>query len=221
METPVTLTRDNVGFNFGLEQEFFVSNVDKQFVLPPQEAPRDNAGYLVEARGKPYTDITDAAYSLEASVHRINKILSKDSLYIVGVAREKLSERLKLEAYRKYGLPLKDKLIANLYDNSLTDEQLEWQYAGIHVNISKVIVIFGNNGMQYMKTEAFDHVPIIKWLDKCFEQEIIESQRLKGSYAIKELEGGFGLEYRSLPTTVNRITLMSSLLRMKEELKLY
>ena len=216
------------GFNFGFEQEFFVEDRDGTLVLPPENVARDNAGYLVEARGRPYPDITEAIFSLEASLHKIAKALGPD-LSMSDLNKAQLPERLKLEAYRKYGLPKKDKLIANLYDEALTDEQLEYQYAGTHVNISKVGCKFIQGRYEY-ETVPFDHVPIVKWLDDYFRDEIKEAGRLRGSYSIKVLEGGYGLEYRSLPNSIPTYevsdciyyekNLLDALMIMKEQLNL-
>lgn len=211
------------GLHFGLEQEFFFVQEDPtdershKFVLPTPTIPRDNAGYLVEARGDPFRDPINAVFSLKASIYRIeSRLPSGSSLF--SSARQKLPLRLITESMRKYGVPKKDKTIRNLYDEELTDEQLEWQYAGIHINISNIKY---DPQFKAFTTEAFDHVPIIKFLDKRFEKEITEAHRLCGSYSIKELNGGMGLEYRSLPTTVSHDEIVKALNDLLKELRGY
>jgi len=221
------------GFHFGLEQEFFyVSNFSDSeagqevYEVPPEGCPRDNAGWLVEARGRPFRDPIDAVFSLKADIDRIerkfcNKRMEGMSLvrdrYLWASDRQKVPMRVKNTCLRKYGLPKKDKLIENLYGEALTDEQLEWDYAGIHINISKM-----HNHARDCETmtEMFDYVPIIRFLDERFKDQIKNAHRLRGSYSIKELEGGPGLEYRSLPTTVDLDDIAIALLGMKKELNL-
>lgn len=210
------------GFHFGLEQEFFyVSNDlnnDLVFQVPPEGCPRDNAGWLVEARGRPFTDPIDAVFSLKADIKRIENKYCKEENYLLVDNRRKVPLRVKNICLRKYGLPKKDKLIENLYGEALTDEQLEWDYAGIHINISKM----RNHAHSCdTMTEMFDHVPIIRFLDERFKDQIKNAQRLRGSYSIKELEGGPGLEYRSLPTTVGLDDIAIALMKMEKELNLF
>ena len=232
------LTYKNVGFNFGLEREHFVcSNYAEgydweqcDFALPPDKVARDNAGYLVEARGDFSKDPYTVVHNLKARELQIVHVLALEQLRFAPFDKVKLPERLKLEAYKKFGLPPKDKLVANLYDNALTDKQLEFQYAGTHLSISKIEKISLGDQSTF-RTVPFDHAPIIKWLDKYFDKEISEAGRLKGSYSIKMLEGGLGLEYRSIPSSVpmtygipgakyERANMLEALILMKEDLKL-
>ncbi len=222
------------GFHFGLEQEFFFisSFSDSEagqevYEVPPPNCPRDNAGWLVEARGRPFRDPIESVFSLRADIDRIerkycNKRMEGMSLvrdrYLWASDRQKVPMRVKNTCLRKYGLPKKDKLIENLYEEALNDDQLEWDYAGIHINISNMI---NRSHVADTMTEMFDYVPIIRFLDEKFKSQIKNAHRLRGSYSIKELEGGPGLEYRSLPTTVDLDEIAAALNEMKTELKLF
>lgn len=200
------------GFYIGLEQEFFVKNHLYEYIVVPGNLPRDNAGFLAEARGKPFINPYEAVYSLKAEVHRMEDLAAKAGNFLDATAWEKLPIKLMTDSWKKYGLPPKTKHIDNLYGLNLSSEQLERQYAGIHITISRMTTCGPNR-----HTQMFDFVPVIKWLDKYFADRIKRAERLEGSYAIKAVLGGIGLEYRSLPTTVDLDDLMEALVKMKSE----
>lgn len=157
-----------IGYCFGLEQECFLTKRG-EFVVPSRKYPRDNAGYLVEARGDPFNDPTEAVFSLAAQKYKIKKMTDEDELACSFTPKVKLPIRVITDAWKAYGLPTKDKVVSNLYGESLTDEQLEYQYAGTHINISKI----KNTKTGDKVTEAFDFVSVVKWLDERFKTEIV------------------------------------------------
>lgn len=210
---------DMAGFKFGLEQEFFIKRVDvdeddpNAFTIVPRGMPHDNAGYLAEARGEPSGDVTEAVFSLRAAIDRLEKLaksykvsLFSDDAWLL------LPIRVQIEALKVYGLPPKMKHVDNLYGLTLNDQQMVRQHAGIHLTVSR-IVSCGN----HRHTQMFDFVPMIKWLDHHFHEEIDMAGRLKGSYAVKNVVHGIGVEYRSLPTTLYHDHLLNGLLEMKKE----
>lgn len=200
------------GFYLGLEQEFFVYNENRDFVTVPHRIPRDNAGFLAEARGKPSRDVTEAVFSLKADVHRLTELAIKDKVELGDDEPwANLPIKVLTDSWKKYGLPPKTKHVDNLYGLTLSDTQLERQYAGIHITISRITTCGASR-----HTQMFDFVPVIKWFDEQFKEEIKNSERLRGSYAVKNVLHGVGVEYRSLPTTINLDWLLEILLKLKE-----
>lgn len=201
-------------FKFGFELEAWcISDIDEGLGVEPRcvrevpnAIPRDGCGYLVEFRGEPHTKPLFAKYLLDAERHRVGDHLALYHLmYATCDARVKLLPKFKRAMLYKHG---KNAGKASCIYGELKEKYNDpYSYAGLHIHISKTGTV---NGVEC--SIPFDHVPIIKHLDKTFSSVIKEAGRQPGLYCIKP----YGFEYRSLPCTVS----LTAVVRALEELNL-
>src|ERR1051326_8940348 len=190
----------------GLEKEFFALNEENEVVLVPDKLPRDDCGWLVEARGEPAKDIVEAVFSLRAAVFRINKSLAQyNANNHPENAQIPLSDAPVMRVYKETRIEAQrrnDKgriKYRNLYGHDTHRTTLAEATAGVHVT-------FSNAGKVHCKEETFSYNANFDWpyifhkLDRAFEEEIKAAKRNPGFYEVKT-DGR--VEYRSLPANVD------------------
>lgn len=195
---------------FGLEKEYFLANEKDELVVVPRELPKDDCGYLVEARGEACNTIEQAVFSLLAEEYRIKKITEGLGLKLIEKPTAKLPQNIKNKIRRTYIKGLVS--YQNIYGHE--HHRTKDATAGIHLSIT--------SPQHYSKMDAgytpprtinkeyfamFDWLQIFKKLDKEYATEIKEAKRNKGFY---ELKNDGRIEYRSLPNTVGLTTIIDT-----------
>jgi len=189
----------------GLEQEFFLVNGDDQIITIPTGSglPHDECGWLLEARGKPFGNITEAVFSLKADVHRLDRSIMKTN------ASTNQLHRMVAEPFRTIPRTVRTAASRN-YAKGLTHYQNLYGYphhnlpegvfaAGIHITFSQIRTVATKHGdVEYC--ENFDWPRLFRMLDAEFTTEIANARRLPGFYEIKST--GM-VEYRSLPNNLD------------------
>jgi len=202
----------------GFEREYFLVNDRGKLVINPSMYgfTTDEFGVLVEARGKPSTNIDEAMLSLMLEEQKLKKLAEDQKMKLILEPNKKLSKEEMNEVYGRYSKePSKAE---NMY-GKIKELDFSRVNAGLHVHFSNaenkkidktVNYIFLPNYKEKEKkvtekeTEEvivnyFLNVPrIIKAMDTAFKKAIKESNRRLGEYEIKP----HGFEYRSLPNNV-------------------
>lgn len=196
----------------GLEKEYWCKDLSGAVCHVPKLVPYDSCGYLAEARGKPYSSVEEAVYSLKAEEYRIDKIIEANGLILCDNPIEKLSRSFLLKNARTHAKGLVS------FENYLGHENHKLRYnqgergAGVHVTFSdekKYQSAYDGKGeADLFYYQNFDWVSIFRKLDVAFKDEIKTAKRLPGFYEVK----GNGLvEYRSLPSNVDLLKLIDVL----------
>ena len=204
----------------GFEQEFFLRNEAGEFVLVPKSGiPRDESGFLAEARSEPHHDAIFTAFSLLAATHKLEQLLEKH-VETRGLqlgrnsAVERLPAALLRAAYRQEGKQPYPAERGNLYgkDYAATDRK---QRAGFHIHFSAFHereIRHEGGRVEHLQIHTPLNMPrIILALDQHFAKQIKEAKRIPGLYEMKP----HGFEYRSLPTTVSPVEVGKFLLDLK------
>lgn len=184
---------------YGFEREYFLQrDSDNQFVLVPNDIPKDDCGYLVEVRGKEASDPIEAAMLWEAEAFKVTEKLSKLGLHLNLESTQKLPKSFLRTALRQFGRKdvATDRSLSGKWNN------INYQHAGLHVHFGNSNVwksTSANCKASHSYTEMFDMGKYIFALDKAFEESIRLSKRALGLYEMKY----YGFEYRSLPNTVS------------------
>lgn len=211
---------------YGFEREYFVVNQwDESFLwshpdnlkgfqLCPDSLPRDECGYLAEARGLPDSNPITAAYLLLVEQRRIRRLAEKSGLLLILEDTVKLPRLLFREALRTYGKPGYSDQRHNMYGKDYSVNN-SWNRAALHIHFSNTEEIKwrDKDGTDHSR---ISHLPLdmckyIYALDKAFAKEIKEAKRLPGFYEMKP----HGFEYRSLPTSVDPIRVAEVLEEIK------
>lgn len=209
---------------FGFEREFFVR---KGRANPPGIVPKGvphDMRLLAEARGKPYTSASEAAYSLAHEVYRLQQLLAG---------------KLQSEVPKGWRLDLKSDVAhippnvvlnarrteskgpvheGNLYGH-LAHAQPEGEWtAGLHISITREQTLrstkcsatcnCGNQSISY--NGVFDFAAFVRIMDEEFAEEIRNAQRNPGFYEIKP-DGR--VEYRSLPQSLDALKVAEFITR--------
>lgn len=194
----------------GLEKEFFLKNRAGEFVICPEHIPMDGCGYLAEARGLPFSNITEAVYSLQADVHRIKEQTDEAKLVLDDSPIGKVDKRVRMQARR---LHVKEPIkFQNLYKYEDHRHGATETPAGVHVSFTAPKTEYAGD-KKVTINGLFDYVRLFKGMDAAFAEEIKKSKRNPGFYEIKT-DGR--IEYRSLPANVNLnkvIDVVSKLIR--------
>ena len=182
----------------GLEKEMFVKNAEGKVILVPKDIPKDDCGYLAEARGLPFNNIAEAVYSLKASEHKIIHAATTAKLHIDDSPILKVSKDVRLEARRLYSKGI----IAyrNLYNYKDHKHSSNECPAGVHISFTNPVNALADGKVIRTVNALFDFVSIFKALDSAFKSEIKAAKRNPGFYEIKSDNR---IEYRSLPSNVN------------------
>lgn len=202
---------------YGFEKEYFLVTAwedgycwssefnQKCFRLCPDSVPKDECGYLAEARGEPHENPVAAAYLMMADEHKVREKASLHGLSLLdSEPTVKLPRKLFREALRKYGKPGYSDQRHNMYglDYSVNNS---WNRAALHIHFSNTTEFYHKDENKNVFTKILHHpIDMCKYilaLDKAFAKEIKESKRLPGFYEMKQ----HGFEYRSLPTSVDPI----------------
>lgn len=200
-------------YKIGLEKEFFVCNqkTNEPIVVPHTypPIPHDSCGWLAEARGNPFNDVTEAVYSLKAAIHKLyarvqsynDRLDFEKRIYLKDAPLLRVGREVRDRAQRTYekGLIQHQNLYGHLYHMNRTTEAT----AGIHISFTKPLVL-----KKRTVNQMFDFVQIFRELDKVFADDIKMARRRPGFYEIKH-DGR--VEYRSLPSTVNLDVLIQEL----------
>lgn len=186
---------------FGLEKEFFVmpNGTENQPILVPNGIPKDECGYLAEARGLPFHSIEEAVFSVMAETYRIETKLEDMDLIADDIPLLKVPRELLIEAQRHNvkGLISYNNYYGHKHHKNKHNEAI----AAVHISITKPRTVSTNQPYGMMEiNECFDYISIFKKLDEAFAEEIKEAKRLPGFYEVKS-DGR--IEYRSLPSNVS------------------
>lgn len=195
---------NNTSFKIGLEKEMFLIGANNVPILVPSYLPQDECHLLLEARGLPHNDITEAVFSLKADVDRINRKIVNTGLGTMSdvpfaaVSRATFRESLRISGKG----PVKHQ---NLYGHTSHRVPSNTITAGIHISFTSPKTIYGVDGKVNTTVNGiFDYIQLFRQLDECFADEIKNSRRRPGFY---ELKPDGRIEYRSLPanTDLNKI----------------
>lgn len=199
---------------FGFEREYFVTKEDPAYehtvVLPPNHMPAD--GLLAEARGKPFQDPIDAAYSLLAEEHRMYAMLPDPypgwtpddgprdvgSLTLNAVPVLRVSRDLRIESARTHQKGLVH--YQNLYGHTKHLNRQSEMTAGLHVSVTREYRVSKSKYRYEIVNQMFDFAQFIRLMDIEYAEFIKNARRRPGFYEIKT-DGR--VEYRSLPTSMD------------------
>jgi galactitol-specific phosphotransferase system IIB component len=215
----------------GLEKEYFVVDKNGKIASPEfmQFFPRDDCGFLAEARGEPSADIYQAVTNLLAKEWKLEDIIkyysvvSKDvtdqirQLKLVQIPVMKFSIKDVLAYYDAKTIARKEK-IGSIYGKEYKDK-VNNKTAGLHIHFSSTDItqFTDDNEVHKTKTNNILDIPkIVQQLDSVFETAIIDTKRHLGSYRIKTYpNGNQGFEYRSLPNNIDLRLLIQVLNKLE------
>lgn len=219
---------------YGIELEFFVEN--KENVIVPAYTVTDNTDgnpIIGEIKTSVHNNIVDCVFELKKLLYlETQKIESKDCEIIlknsIDVSADFLQKVREDEQFvdQKNFEVLKE---LSIYPNKkfITDLKRGHFTASLQINFSeeksfdydvytKVTIEdkfkYDIETKKKSYSNLFDYVDIIQKLDTVFMEDIKNSKRKKGIYAIKEGIGGDRIEYRSLPNTVDLDKIINTLL---------
>ena len=201
---------------YGFEMEYFVFDQKTgSHVLCPDALPKDECGYLAEARGEPHADPVSAAYLLLAEEKRLCTKAEKLGLWLDRTLPTlKLDRKLARDALRRHGKPGYSDQRHNMYGKDYPVNN-PWNRAALHVHFSDTEEFTWTNkeGLKLSKTihHPLDMCKYILALDKAFAKEIKTARRLPGFYEMKP----HGFEYRSLPCNVDPAAVAQVILEVK------
>lgn len=191
----------------GIEKEYFVVGKDGKIAGPElmDWIPRDDCGFLAEARGKPDSDPYLAVYNLLAEeqriINRMKDVKDTRGLKLLNdpVMAFKMEDVLKF--YDAKAIKAKEK--SNSIYGTIPKTKVTKKTAGLHIHFSNSSSIRVNK-KDIIIPQMIDIPSIIQQLDSVFSVEIKEAKRPFGAYRIKAYpNGNEGFEYRSLPNNVN------------------
>ncbi len=194
----------------GLEKEYFLVNEDccaeqQEPVVIPTDShlSYDDCGWLIEARGKPYHDVTEAIFSLLADESRIKDTLAiynrrRTESYALSFANTMtVSKAIRIKALRTYQKGLIK--YQNLYGHEHHAHKGDDCGAGVHISFTHPREITLEKGSTIVN-QNFDWARLFLGLDEAFKDEIKAAHRLPGFY---ELKYDGRIEYRSLPSDID------------------
>jgi hypothetical protein len=191
---------------YGLEKEFFLvdeQNKPQAILGPLQALPKDECGWLVEARGSPFSSIVEAVFSLKAAIHEIElklEVINKNNntkFKLIDAPLMKIDKNTRAEVARHYGKPPVQQ--QNFYGHQYHRNNALEATAGVHVSMTKQMYIHCKE-TQHVYNTNFDWPRVFVALDKEFKEEISKAKRNPGFYELKE-DGR--VEHRSLPANVD------------------
>lgn len=213
--------------NFGIELEFFVKEVSTGNIIPAYKATTNLDGnpFVGELKTKIYSNIYELVYNLKSLIHEESDLLKLKGFEMVFDPIVKISkeEFISLRRDKKYinqkELELLDEI--SIYNKSTGKVLPSNIYkASLQINISdndcKDIYIDGKS-KEVNTSNVFDFNKIIRMLDIQFKNEIKQTNRVPGVFAIKNGILGNRVEYRSLPNNVDLDKLISILLKINKQ----
>jgi hypothetical protein len=200
---------------FGFELEFFLTHKKIPVLIPSAlRQHADESGWLVEARGKPRSCAIEAAFSLQAAIHKLRNELKIKGHRLTLKAVERVTFEVVTQARKTF---VKGRnLYRNMYGLDLPPIRHEengdiWAKAGLHIHFSNYYEIQDEKQCTHKVHKCLDMTEIIRLLDAEFANEIKTTERVPGMYEFKN----HGFEYRSLPATIN-ILEVAEFLRSKK-----
>lgn len=196
---------------YGFEREWFVVNKETGiFEKVPVGLPRDECGYLLEARGESRDNPFEAAGNLLAKEAKlIVEVTDKyKTINIRLIDAVKLSHKFYRQMILEFGKNARNNRNGSMYgfDYPATDK---FSRAGIHIHFGNEYKIRVDskpckecNAIHTEIREVVGIIDIPKYvsaLDKAFKSEIKAAKRLLGLYELKN----WGFEYRSLPASID------------------
>lgn len=194
-----------LAMKFGLELEFFVVNKHGDFVVPPVGMRHyiDGGGLLVEARSKPMESPALAVASLKEAIKSLKKLAKANRRKLVLQNEAQICERSirYAAASRKKDFDENSRPVFERFRNPVVLEALPpgVRRAGLHVHFSHTLLVANSRGGIEEQHPYFDGIYPVRLFDQEFAEEIQRSGRLPGAYRNKS----YGLEYRSLPATID------------------
>ncbi len=192
----------------GFEKEYFLvedgrSNPEPIIIPRASGLPYDCCGWLLEARGNPHNDVTEAVFSLLADESRLKDKLAhynkkNDKNYGISIAHTMtVPKRTRIRVRREYEKGLIQ--YQNLYGHEHHEYEGEQSGAGVHVSFTNPREIKLEHSSTIVN-QNFDWARLFSGLDAAFKDEIKASHRLPGFY---ELKSDGRIEYRSLPADID------------------
>jgi len=211
-------------YNYGIELEFLVRDAKNKAIIIANSVTYNVDGNPIigEVRTKVCDSIVDCVFDIEKQLFlENNNIHLKNPQAIIdyksGIAN--ITNGLYKEVRNQYDTS-KDRLCElSIYGKS-TGKILPRLTikTSLQLNISKDHNIHGSKGKVIGHTqELFDYVTIIKKLDKAFKNEIKAANRVPGVYAIKGGVNGTRIEYRSLPSSIDKYKLIEVINKIESE----
>lgn len=177
---------------FGFELEGFYRLTDNSITLPPRDFPVDGFPGLCEVRtnggkdlSRSYFELLEVYSKYQFDIHTFEHTFSPADKRLI---RSRHNEKTAVNINNIYGK--EPKALGNR------------TIASFQINISNLVrsSYTDEKGVFHQEQYGlFDFYPIIKALDKEFDEEILKSKRQKGFYSVKD---GVRVEYRSLPNFV-------------------
>lgn len=201
---------------FGFEKEFFIFNEDNNLVTVPDflRSYADDSGLLVEARGEPSTNITQAVFNLKAKVFDLEHLTRTKNFCLSDFPIQKVSRELRIQARRQFSKGTIE--YQNFYGFQHHRNNRSEHYAGLHFSITNEsefsYTTRGSDGVEsrakFTYNKNFDWPRIFIALDNIYKSTIRATKRNPGFY---ELKSNGRVEYRSLPSDVNLENLIYNL----------
>lgn len=216
----------------GIEFEYFVS---KDGIIVPAYLATSNLDgdpFLGEIKTEPFDNIIDCLFELEKLIY-LEKISLESRGYKMEIISAHQFSNENLINFRKdKGAVNKKELEVleefSIYPNGKLSKLLKRGQvkASLQISFSKhksysypefTKVTVDEKYRYDVVTKSkdysclFNYVSIINRLDLQFSKDILDTQRTKGVYAIKEGIFGDRIEYRSLPNTVNLKSIINAI----------
>lgn len=207
-------------YQFGLEKEFFVQNVNSPVgyqgfdLASTNGLPYDECGFLVEARGEPHHDISSAVFNLKSQIREIEKLAQKRGVTLDDTPVYKLPPALLLAARRRHAkgvISYRNFRGFTKHRNSKSE-----QTAGLHISITDQHEYRDHRERTQVYYANFDWMSIFWRLDEAFKDEIKAAKRNRGFYEVKP-DGR--VEYRSLPANIDLDLLIDVMQAILKEVR--
>ena len=194
---------------YGFEKEYWVVKGGTHLALVPDGIPKDECGYLAEARGDPHTDPEMSAALFRVAETRLyGLVLKLEGLYSLDSSNATMrpNKQLLYDALRLHGKPTYPQGRGNIYGLDYKPSNRDTR-AALHVHFSDQYE--DKNGAKHCR--MIDMPKYIQALDTAFAKQIKDARRLPGFYEMKP----HGFEYRSLPCNVDPFDVAKVLLEIK------
>ena len=208
---------------YGIEFEFFVSKDTK--IIPAYLATKNLDGnpFLGEIKTEPFDSIAECVFNLEKLIYLEQQELAAKG-FRMEIIPQNLFSKEDLITFRKNAQAVNQKDIEVLEEFSIYPSGKLSKFlkrgeikASLQINMSQhktftypiysKISVENKSKYELSSKEKeysclFNYNEIIKKLDEFFIEDITNTRRIKGVYAIKPGTFGDRIEYRSLPNTI-------------------
>ena len=212
--------------NIGIELEFFVKEIKSGQIIPAYKATSNLDGnpFIGELKTKVHVNEYDLIYELKSIIHRESDILKSKGFELllipeITISKDEFKSLRRDKSYvNKKELEVLDEI--SVYNKNTGKILAPNKFkASLQVNISdnsvQRISISDGKIKEVYSSDIFNFNPIIKSFDIEFNNEIKDSNRVAGIYAIKDGNLGKRIEYRSLPNNVDLNKLMYFIANIK------